>query len=343
MQQPEPGPLGSFVGRESELAELRVGLADVTAGHGHLFLLSGEPGIGKTRLADEFGRLALAQGARVAWGRCWEGGGAPAYWPWIQVIRACLTGTDAEQRAAILSAEAAPQVTQDVAQLLPELRVAHPTPRPPGPQPTDPEQARFQLFGSVTTLLRNVARIEPLVIVVDDLHDADHPSLQLLKFIAGHSTDARILLVGTYRNTEVRQSQELRRLIGDLSREGHSLLIPGLSEAEVGEFVASSSGKEADEKLVSGLYQATDGNPLFVDGVVRLLASEGKLNGKGAGDAFKIPEGVQESIRRPLVKLAEETNRILSIASVIGNQFETQLLAHVSGFAPEEIVDRMEG
>src|SRR6516162_10266045 len=103
-----------FIGRERELAELRVGLADVRAGHGHLFLLSGEPGIGKTRLADEFGRLALAQGVRVAWGRCWEGSGAPAYWPWIQVIRTCLTDTDAEQRAAILSAEATPHLAQDV-------------------------------------------------------------------------------------------------------------------------------------------------------------------------------------------------------------------------------------
>jgi predicted ATPase len=149
---------GSFVGRERELTELRAGLPDVTAGHSHLFLLCGEPGIGKTRLADEFGRLAVAQGVQVAWGHCWEGGGAPAYWPWIQVVRTCLADTDADERAAILGSEATPQVAQDLAQLLPELRAAHPTPRPPGPQPTDPEQARFQLFESVTTLLKNAAR-----------------------------------------------------------------------------------------------------------------------------------------------------------------------------------------
>jgi predicted ATPase len=280
------------VGRERELAELRAGLADVTAGHSHLFLLSGEPGIGKTRLADEFGRLAVAQGVRVTWGRCWEGDGAPAYWPWIQVLRACLTGSDAEQRAAILGAEATPQVAQDIAQLLPEVRATHATtPRPPGPQPTDPEQARFQLFESVTTVLKNVASIGPLVIVIDDLHDTDHPSLLLLKFIAAHSKDARILLVGTYRNTEVRQSQELTRLIGELSREGHSIPIVGLSEAEVGEFLTSRSGKKADEKLVANLYQATDGNPLFVDGVVRLLVAEGKLERAVTGEAFKIPRG----------------------------------------------------
>jgi tetratricopeptide (TPR) repeat protein len=324
--------------------ELRACLADVTAGHGHLFLLSGEPGIGKTRLADEFGRFTVAQGIRVAWGRCWEGGGAPAYWPWIQVVRACLMETDTEQRAAILGSEATPRVGQDIAQLLPELRTTHaPTPRPLGLQPTDPGQARFQLFESVTTVLKNVASIGPLVIVIDDLHDTDHPSLLLLKIIAGQSKEARILLVGSYRDTEVRQSQELTRLIGELSREGHSIPIVGLSEAEVGEFLTSRSGKKADEKLVANLYQATDGNPLFVDGVVRLLVAEGKLERALAGDSFKIPDGVQESIRRRLVKLPERTNRLLSIASVIGNQVETQVLAQVSGDGAVELVEGMEG
>jgi tetratricopeptide (TPR) repeat protein len=337
-------PPGSFVGRERELAELHTGLGDVTAGHSHLFLLSGEPGIGKTRLADEFGRQAVAQGVRVAWGRCWEGSGAPAYWPWIQAVRACLGDTDAEQRAAILSSEATPQVAQDIAQLLPELRAAHaPNPRYAGAQPADPEQARFQLFESVVTLLKNVARIGSLMVVIDDLHDADHPSLLLLKFVAGHSKDARILLVGTYRDTEVRQSQELTRMIGDLSREGHSLPIVGLSEAEVGEFVASSAGKKADDKLVADLYQATDGNPLFVDGVVRLLVAEGKLDrARLDSSAFNIPDGVRESIRRQLVKLSEETNLMLSIASVIGNDFEMGLLGQVSRSAAEEVIERME-
>jgi tetratricopeptide (TPR) repeat protein len=335
-------PPGSFVNRERELAELRAGLTDTAAGHSHLFLLSGEPGIGKTRLADEFGRLAVAQGVRVAWGRCWEGDGAPAYWPWMQVLRACLGDADAEQRTAILGSEATPLLAQEIAQLLPELRAAHaPTPRHLEPQPTDPEQARFQLFESVATLLKNVARIGPLLIVIDDLHDADHPSLMLMKFLAGHSKNARIMVVGTYRDTEVRQSQELARLVGELSREGHSLPIVGLSEAEVGEFIANSSARKAQGKLVAELYEATDGNPLFVDGVVRLLVAEGKLD--RAGDPFKIPDGVQESIRRRLVKLPEETNQLLSIGSVIGNEVEAPLLAEVSGSAPEEIVERMEG
>jgi tetratricopeptide (TPR) repeat protein len=151
------------------------------------------------------------------------------------------------------------------------------------------------------------------------------------------------LLIGTYRDTEVRQSKDLSKLIGDLNREGYLIPIAGLSQAEVGEFVESSSGRKADGKLVADLYQATEGNPLFVDGVVRLLVAEGKLDRPRLDSSvFNIPDGVRESIRRQLVKLSEETNLMLSIASVIGNDFETGLLGQVSGSAAEEIIERME-
>jgi tetratricopeptide (TPR) repeat protein len=330
------------VGREGELAELRAGLADVTAGHGHLFLLSGEPGIGKTRLADEFGRFAVAQGVRVAWGRCWEGGGAPAYWPWIQVVRACLTEADAEQRSVILGSEATPQIAQDMAQLLPELHAAHAhTVRHPGLQPSDAEQARFQLFQSVGTLLRNVARIAPLLIVIDDLHDADHPSLLMQRFVARQTKDARILIVGTYRDAEVRRSPQLGKLVGDLIREGRSISLAGLSKKEVGDFIASRTGRAADERLVTDLYRATDGNALYVEGVVRLLESEEKAgNAANHRDGFKIPDGVRESILRQLAALSDEANSLVSIASVIGNEFDSRLLELVSGRSLEQIVEQ---
>ncbi len=132
-------------------------------------------------------------------------------------------------------------------------------------------------------------------------------------------------------------------MIGDLSRKGNSLPIVGLSGAEVGELVSSSSGRQAEEKLVATRHQATDRNPLFVDGVVRLLIAEGRLARAESGDAFRIPNGVQESIRRRLVKLPEETSQMLSIASVMGNEVEIEVLGQVSGSAPDEIIERMEG
>jgi tetratricopeptide (TPR) repeat protein len=323
----------AFVGRERELAELRAGLDDVSAGHGRLLLLSGEPGIGKTRLAEEISSDASARGMRVVWGRCWEGGGAPAYWPFIQILRACVEGLDAEHLKNLLGSDA-----NEIARLIPEIRLSLPS-LDEAKAATDSESARFRLFDAVATLLKNVARRAPLLLVVDDLHDADQPSLQMLRFVARETKNARILIIGTYRDVEVRQSPELGKLIGDLIREGRTVSIAGLSQAEVGEFIERSSAKKADDKLVADLYHATDGNPLFVDGVVRLLAAEGKLERSGFdGSAFKIPDGVRESIRRRLAALSDEANSLLSIASVIGNEFETRLLERVSGRSAEQIV-----
>jgi tetratricopeptide (TPR) repeat protein len=325
----------AFVGRERELAELRAGLDDATAGRGCLFLISGEPGIGKTRLAEEISNDASARGMLVVWGRCWEGGGAPAYWPIIQMLRTCIDDRDGEQLKALLGSGAS-----EIARLIPELKLSLPS-LEETKATTDSESARFRLFDAVATLLKNVARNKPLLIVIDDLHDSDQPSLQMLRFVARETKGARILILGTYRDVEVRQSPELGKLIGDLIREGRTVSIAGLSQSEVGEYVERSSAKKADDKLVADLYHATDGNPLFVDGVVRLLSAEGKLERTGLDvSAFKIPDGVRESIRRRLVALSDETNSLLSIASVIGNEFDMRLLERVSGRSTEQIVEQ---
>ena len=178
-RQPSPN---AFVGRERELAEIRGGLDDVGAGQGRLFLLSGEPGIGKTRLAEEISNDASARGMRVVWGRSWEGGGAPAYWPFIQILRACIEGRDSEDLKALLGSCAS-----EIALLIPEIKLSLPS-LEGAKAATDPESARFRLFDAVAMLLKNVARNGPLLIVVDDLHDADHPSLQMLRFVDRKST-----------------------------------------------------------------------------------------------------------------------------------------------------------
>ena len=327
--------VAAFVGRERELAELRASLDDASTGHGRLLLLSGEPGIGKTRLAEEISNDASTRGMRVVWGRSWAGGGAPAYWPIIQTLRTCIDDRDGEQLKALLGSGAS-----EIARLIPELKLSVPS-LEETKATTDSESARFRLFDAVATLLKNVARIQPLLIVIDDLHDAAQPSLQMIRFVARETKDARLLIVGTFRDAEVRQSPELGKLIGDLIREGRTLSIAGLSQAEVGEFIERSTAKKADDKLVADLYHATDGNPLFVDGVVRLLAAEGTLARTGFdGSAFKIPHGVRESIRRQLAALSHEANALLSIASVIGNEFDTRLLERVSGRSPEQMVEQ---
>src|SRR5438067_3548064 len=168
---------GAFVGREHELAQLRAGLDDGFAGRGRLFLLAGEPGIGKSRLADELVAQAERRGAHVLVGRCRERGGAPAYWPWLQALRAYVAETGTETLQAHLGSRG-----PVLAQLVPDLRERFPD--LPEVPTGDLEGARFRLFDAATAFLRSAAAERPLLLVLDDLHAADEPSLMLLRFVA---------------------------------------------------------------------------------------------------------------------------------------------------------------
>src|SRR5260370_23707213 len=137
--------LGAFVGRDRELAELRAGLDDASEGRGRLFLLSGEPGIGKTRLAEEISNDASARGMRVVWGRCWEGGGAPAYWPFIQILRACIADHDSDHLEVLVGSGAS-----EISRTLPEIKLSLPSIEEIKAT-TDSESARFLLFDAVAT------------------------------------------------------------------------------------------------------------------------------------------------------------------------------------------------
>jgi predicted ATPase len=162
-----------FVGRQREMGELKAALEDTLAGHGRLVILVGEPGIGKTRLAQELAAHAETRSAQVLWGWCYEAEGAPPYWPWVQPLRSYIQQAAPEQLRAEMGPGAA-----DIAEIVPEVRGKLPDLKPP--PALEPEQARFRLFDSITTFLRNVAHPQPLVLVLDDLQWADQPSLLLL-------------------------------------------------------------------------------------------------------------------------------------------------------------------
>jgi predicted ATPase len=316
----------TFVGRERERGELRHALDETREGRGRLFLVSGEPGIGKTRLAEEIARETAAQGMLAVWGRCWEGDGAPAYWPWIQAIRGCVSSANPSDRCAMLESEHASSTVETVAQIVPELRAYSPHPLKPATTSINAEQARFQLFDSVATLLKDFARPGPLAIFLDDLHDADYSSLMMLKFVAREVAGSAILIVGTYRIDEVRRSPELSKHIGDLGREARSIPLTGFSQAEVAQFVGLNSAQMPDEKLVAKLHAATGGNPLFVDGIVRMLIADPEAGAEIASDhPFKIPHTLREAIGRRLAVLSNEALSLLKVAAAIGNEFETVL------------------
>jgi predicted ATPase len=320
----------AFIGRTRELSELRGALEESLAGRGSCFLISGEPGIGKTRLADELAADAASRGVRVAWGRCWEGGGAPAYWPWVEIVRALVLepGRARPQQTA---------VPPEIGQLIPELAAETTQQR----SSSDPEQGRFRLFDAVATLVKQVARATPLVLILDDLHEADRGSLELLKFVARGLTDSRVVIVGTYRDAEVRRSPHLAESISEIVRHGHPMPLAGLAENEVEQMIEHRAERLPSATFASELHRVTAGNPLFVDGVIRVLVAERKLGTAQHLDltGFKLPEGVRGAIRKRLAILSAEAQSALAIAAVIGPEFDALLLQQVSKLSAEPLAE----
>jgi tetratricopeptide (TPR) repeat protein len=317
-----------FVGRRQELTELLAGLEDALEGHGRLFLLAGEAGIGKSRLADELATTARELGAMVLWGRCWEAGGAPAYWPWVQSIRSYFRNAGPQTVRSQMAAGAA-----DIVQMLPEVRGLFPDlPRAPA---VDPEAARFRLFDAVTSFLRSAAEAQPLVLVIDDLHVADTPSLLFLDFLAGELAESRILAVAAFRDTDLTREHPLTATVGELLRHRVTSRLPllGLTESDVARFIVLTTGVAPPTTLAAAIHAETDGNPLFVGEVVRLLAAEGRLERPGDARSLAVPRGVRDVIARRLARLSGACNELLTLASVLGREFDLPALERLSGQA----------
>ncbi len=248
-------------------------------------------------------------------------------------------------RGARAAIEAAGAGAHDIAQLVPELRGAIAAAADaPSVQSIGAEQARFRLFESVTTALCGIAQKQPLMIVVDDLHDADEPSLQMLRFVARALRSARILIVGTYRDIEVRRSAALTQLIGDVIREGYQMPLSGLSQDEVARLVRSEAGRAPNERLVSTLYQATAGNPLFVEGMVRLIVAEGKTDAiaRPLSAGLNLPDGVRGAIQQQLKSLSGAAVSALTNAATLGNEFDLRIVARISAASEDQLLDLMD-
>jgi tetratricopeptide (TPR) repeat protein len=332
-----PRPGGVFVGRERELSELAAGLEDAEAGRGSLFLLAGEPGIGKSRLADELASRARERGFLVLWGRCWEAGGAPAYWPWVQALRAHVRTTDARELAEQLGEGAG-----HVAQMIPDVKVAFPDARLP--DIGDPDSARFLLFDATTSFLLNTSARQPILLVLDDLHVADTPSLLMLRFASGELARGRILAVGSYRDPDPDRDGPLPPELVQLAREPATRFVPltGLAEPDVTRFIDQTTGVIPPASLVSAVFEETEGNPLFVGELVRLLAQEGRLTYVAPGARLTIPASVREVIGRRLDHLSEGCRRQLRISSVIGREFDLALVVRVAQQPDRLILDHLD-
>ena len=330
---------GVFIGREQETKELRVALNETLAGKGHLFMLVGEPGSGKTRMTEQLATYARLCNSQVLIGRCYEGEGAPAFWPWLQIVRSYAQEMEPEKLLSTMGPGAADiaQVVSEIKERLPDL---------PAPPPLEPEQARFRLFDSVTTFLKNASKLQALVVILDDLHWADKPSLLLLQFLARELKDASILVIGTYRDMELGRQHPLSQTLGELSRQGLSarIVLRGLTEQDVARFIEMTTGIKPQEKLVRTVYQQTEGNPFFLSEIVRLLVVEGQLERPQVTTAsgVRIPEGVREVIGRRLDQLSDECNRILTTASVIGREFSLEALEPLSDMSGDQLLELLD-
>lgn len=326
MDPTAPPPFATLVGRARDLAELRAAVEAALVGRGSLALVSGEAGIGKTRLVEEVASHAAERGAAVLWGACWEGEGAPAFWPWIQIIRAYSRVREPATVAAHMGAGAG-----DIGRLLPETGV--------DPGETEEPELRFRLFDSVATFLGNAAAEQPLVLVIDDLQWADRPSLLLLRFVAHELRGQRVLLLGTYRSGEADDA------LADIARMAPPLRLGGLDERDVGRLVAATTGTAPPGgQLVSLLHARTGGNPFFVIEIVRLLVGEGRLEQveRVPHALLSVPRSVRRVILGRVAGLEQACVEALTQAAVLGQEFDVETLGVMSALSRARLTDLLD-
>jgi DNA-binding CsgD family transcriptional regulator/tetratricopeptide (TPR) repeat protein len=226
----------------------------------------------------------------------------------------------------------------DIAEVVSEVRDKLPGLEPPPALP--PEQARFRLFDSTTTFLTNAAQSQPLMLVLDDLHWADKPSLLLLQFLARQLTESYLLVVGCYRDLELSRQHPLSATLAQLSRLPvfQRELLLGISQEDTGQFIEMTTGIRLSPQLVETIHAHTEGNPFFLKEMTRLLSERGELRAAEVGGprGIRIPQGVREAIGQRLNRLSESCHRTLTIASIIGREFDFRLLRTLNDETTDE-------
>ncbi|MHB8577565.1 MAG: AAA family ATPase, partial [Dehalococcoidia bacterium] len=325
----------AFVGREAELRQLEGAFDAAVSGQGGLVMVVGEPGIGKTTLTEQLATYAGLRGGRVLVGHCYEEGSLSLpYLPFVEALRSYVLARDDAALKQDLGSAAG-----DVARIVSEVRDR--VQIVPAPASADPGEDRYRLLSAVTGFLKNAGAVQPLVLVLEDLHDADRGTLELLTFVARQLAGARLLVVGTYRDVEVDRAHPLSATLAELQRGGSfaRLRLRGLTADEVQRMLSAITGQAVRWGLAEAVHRQTEGNPLFVQEVIRYLVEEGLLTREGgrwraAGQTpllERIPEGLRDVIGKRLSRLSEPCNRLLAVAAVIGRDFQLATLVAVTG------------
>lgn len=307
-----------FIGRDRELSELLGAVRAASHGRGSLWFVSGEPGIGKSRLVEELAARAARNDAMVVWGRCWEAGGAPAYWPWIQVLRALLRDETSESLRAALGHR-----TRYLAQLLPELM-----PRLgelKEPPPLDAERERFELLDAIGLSLCSRLRPDGLLVILEDLHAADASTLSVFEAVGPQLKNSHVCLVGTCREADARLSHSRDELNAAIAH-GRGLPLSRLDQAQVQHFLSVYAGEQPADKACEAVFRATEGNPLFLNEVTKLLGNRRAWE-KIAEAGVAIPGTIRHALRRRLDTLSAAAHDALQVASVLGRDFSGTMLS----------------
>ncbi|MDQ4134164.1 MAG: AAA family ATPase, partial [Actinomycetota bacterium] len=322
-----------FVGRERARAHLDAAWRRARGRARQGLLVCGEPGIGKTTLMADTARAVHRSGATVLYGRCDEELGV-AYQPFAEALRRYVADCALEQLEAHVDAHGS-----DLVRLVPDLARRLPDLRPP--PVVEPEADRLRLFDAVNGLLVQASEEAPVLLVLDDLHWAGKPTLLLLTHLLRATDPAPILVAGTYRDTETTNVEALSQTLADLRRLAsvEFLTLPGLDQEGVDAFVTAAAGHVLDDRglaLARLLRAETNGNPFFVGQVLRHLVETGAVTKRdgvwqveGAIDQIGIPEGVREVVHGRLLRLSDTANRALTVGSVIGKEFNLDLLERV--------------
>ena len=304
----------------------------LVGGAGGVVLLAGEPGIGKTALLRALTTDATSRGIPTVWGRCHEAEGAPAFWPWVQVIRTLAQRLDAEALDRALAGSAAA-----VLHLVPEL--GDPSRRPALDPAADPQAARFVLHDAVATFLGRVAAAAGLVVVLDDLHWGDLASLELAGLLGSQARGAGVLLAGSYRSADADRTPELDAAIATLAREETvvTLSLGGLAADDVAELAATVAGAPLDPEVVGEMHRRAGGNPFFVRQLAQLHAESDPSVPAGS-----VPTGVRQVLLRRLQLLPDEVRRVLDVASVVGQDVDARPLARCLGASLPVVLDHLD-
>jgi class 3 adenylate cyclase/tetratricopeptide (TPR) repeat protein len=334
-----------FVGREAERTELRRFVEQVRLGHGALVMIGGEPGVGKTRLAEELTVRCGREGFLIFTGHCYEAAGAAPYIPIVEAFEQALARAPSPKEFRQFLGDEAPEI----AKLVPKLRQVCPDIPPPLELPA--EQERRYLFNAVWDVLARTAAGQPTLLVLDDIHWADEPTMLLIQHCAERLSDVPVLMVGLYRDSELDAGRPLSRTFGELIRRRLAVHLPlrRLPEETVAQLLTGLAGQPVPPRLVEVIYAGTDGNPFFTEEVFKHLAEEGRLFDAGhqfrtdvSASELAVPDTVRLVVKSRLGRLSDDATKVLGAAAVLGRVFSFEPLQQVEEISEDDLLDLLE-